>query len=73
MLHMHLEPWVPLLHGLAHAFPLVGGLWELCGVQLVDIVVVPMELQSPSPAVPSPNSSIGVSGLSPMVGCEYLS
>jgi hypothetical protein len=40
-------------------------------VQLVDIVLL-MGLNSLSSFSPSPSSSTGVHGLSPMVDCEYL-
>jgi hypothetical protein len=47
-------------------------LWELWGVWLVVIVVLPLGLQPPSSSFsPSPNSSIGVTMLSPMVGSEH--
>jgi hypothetical protein len=39
-------------------------------VQLVDFVILLTGFQSPS--APLPISSIGVPGLSSMVGCEYL-
>jgi hypothetical protein len=60
---MHLEPLVPpcVLFGWWFS------LWELWGVWLLYIVF-PMGLQTP---LPSPNSSIGVPMLSPMVGCEH--
>jgi hypothetical protein len=41
-------------------------------VWLVDTVVLPMGLHSPSASSALPLSSIGVPGLSPMVFCEYL-
>jgi hypothetical protein len=68
MLHIYLEPWIPpsILFGWWFT------LWELWGVWLVDNcssygIAIPFSFFSPSPS-----SSIGVPGLSPVVGCEYL-
>jgi hypothetical protein len=69
--HMQLEPWVA-------PFVLFGWLcspWELWGgeVWLVDIVDLPMRLQTPFISFnPFSNSSNRVPLLSPMVGCEHL-
>jgi len=66
LLHMQLEPWVT-------PSVLVGccfSPWELWGVWLVDIVVLPIWVANPlSYFSPFSNSSIVDPVLSPMVGC----
>jgi hypothetical protein len=68
LIHMQLESWVPpcVLFGWWFSF------WEPWGIQLVDIVVFPIGLQSPSAT-----SALllillfGVPVLNQMVGCKY--
>jgi hypothetical protein len=66
---MQLEPWVPpcVLFGWWFS-P-----WELWGVWLIDIFVLPVGLQTPSaPSVLSLSPALGVPMLSQMVGCKHL-
>ena len=66
---MELEPWVPpcILFGWWFNF------WELWGRGgIVSIVVLPMELQSPSASIILPLTvPFGVPMLSVMAGCEH--
>jgi hypothetical protein len=61
-------------HGFLHVYSLVGGLVPgSSGVRLVDIVVLPMGLQSPSVTpVLLLTPPLGVLMLRPQVGCENL-
>ena len=65
-------------YGSLHVYSLVGDLVPGSsggggGVWLVDTVVLPMGLQTPSSSFsPFSNSSIEDTMLSPMVGCEHL-
>jgi hypothetical protein len=69
LLHKQLEPWVPLCVFFGWWF----NLWELWGVWLVDIVVLPVGLQNPfSSFSPFSNSPVGVLVLSPMVDWEIF-
>jgi hypothetical protein len=64
LLHMQLDPCVLLCWWLSP--------WEFWWVCLVDIVVLPMGLQTPStPSVFSLNSCIVDPALSPIVSCEH--
>ena len=62
---MWLEPWI---------LPCVlFGWWEIWGVWLVDILVLPMGMHIPSaPSVLSLAPPLGNPMLSPMVGCDHL-
>jgi hypothetical protein len=59
-------------------YSFVGGLvpeisWGGGGVWLVDIVVFPLGLQTPStPSVLSLTPLLGTPALSPLVGCKHL-